>query len=113
MAPRISTTRTIDAILAERQGGKTYRGICRKYGLPERDAATLCNIVLGKPVSASNEGRICGALGLRSPRRKLHRPVASAEDEARRQALGVTWRDVIAAGLDALESQEEHEHNHD
>ena len=41
-----------------------------------------------------------------APRRRLHRPVASNEHEARRQRLGVTWADVHEAGLRALEQEQ-------
>lgn len=44
-------------------------------------------------------------MGLDAPeRRRLVRPVASAEQEARRAALGVAWAEVIEAGLSGLEN---------
>lgn len=39
-----------------------------------------------------------------SQRRRYHRPVATLEQERRKQALGVGWQAVIEAGLKALES---------
>ncbi len=45
------------------------------------------------------------------PRRKkrpfMARPVADRAQEDRRQALGVTWREIIEEGLDAIESDRE------
>lgn len=40
----------------------------------------------------------------RAQRRRYHRPVATEAQEGRKQALGVEWKDVIEAGLEALES---------
>jgi len=38
------------------------------------------------------------------PRKKVIRPVVDEATNVRREALGVEWKDVIRAGLDALES---------
>lgn len=39
-----------------------------------------------------------------APRRKVIRPMADEEQEARRQAIGATWREVHEAGLAVLEA---------
>jgi hypothetical protein len=48
------------------------------------------------------ETKIGGSTAFSRKRAKLVRPVASAEQNERRAALGVAWRDVIDAGLAAL-----------
>jgi hypothetical protein len=87
----------------------SYRQIAMHSLLPERDAATLCNIVGGKHVSRRNLRRIARALGVEEERRSYTpRPVTTKEQEQRRAALGAQWRDVIDAGLAALEMDKEH-----
>lgn len=48
------------------------------------------------------ETKIGGSTAFSRKRRSLVRPVASPEQNERRAALGVAWRDVIDAGLAAL-----------
>lgn len=84
----------------------SYRVIAHISKLPERDAATLCNIVGGKHVSNRNLKRIAKALDVPLPTRSYTpRPVTTKEQERRRAALGAQWRDIIDAGLAAMEQK--------
>lgn len=81
----------------------TWRAVGDALGI---NHATLCGIAHGRQASAALTRRVRRALGLPvAKRRRLVRPVASAEHEARRQRIGVTWQDVHEAGLAALESR--------
>lgn len=80
----------------------TWRAVGDELGV---NYATLHSIAHGGAVSPQLHRRIRRALGLPvAKRRRLVRPVASDEHEARRQRLGVTWQEVHEAGLSALES---------
>ena len=65
---------------------------------------TRCNGNSGPVVVLAATERIVGR-GKPRNRRRYHRPVATPEQEARRVALGVEWRKVVEAGLNALEGE--------
>ena len=65
---------------------------------------TRCNGNSGPVVVLAATERIVGR-GEPRNRRRYHRPVATPEQEARRVALGAGWREIIEAGLSALERE--------
>ena len=65
---------------------------------------TRCNGNSGPVVVLAATERIVGR-GKPRNRRRYHRPVATPEQEARRVALGAGWREIIEAGLSALERE--------
>lgn len=92
--------------------GFTYRQIAAAYGMDiESDAATLCNIVNGKPVSKKLLRRVASALRVKEVRRPYTpRPVTTLEQAALKEELGVEWRDVIDVGLQTLKRESEREY---
>lgn len=87
---------------AHRQHG-TWREVARHVSV---NHATLRTIANGGSVSARMERRVRRELGLHvRTRRRLHRPVATDEQNAQRERLGATWQEVIAAGLLYYESE--------
>jgi len=91
--------------LSERRNGKTLRKLAIELGYPESYAATLSDVLKRRPGSLSREGELelRRRLGMTDRRRVVVRVGgATPEQRATRQRLGVSWADVIAAGLAAL-----------
>lgn len=57
----------------------------------------------GETVVLAATERVVAAKPAPKRKRQLVRPVASNDQESRRAALGAKWRQIIDAGLDALE----------
>lgn len=94
---------TITGIRDAYNAAGSWQALAAQTGI---NRASLCAVANHAPCSTEFENEIRQALGLPVPkRRRLIRPVASAEANERRERIGATWAQVIERGLRSLETE--------
>lgn len=95
----------LDLAIAEKAQNGTLAEICEAHGLPAKYAADLSRIRRGLSVTAEKYRRIGRALGLVDPPRNPPRWTVAPELDTRARATGRSRREIIEAGIKAVEAR--------
>jgi hypothetical protein len=101
---RPTTQKTLCEAVRAAKRDRSYRRMAQDLGLTGTDFAMLARVAHGMKVSRATELRLGRALGVYPPARKVVRWCVPDDLDARARALGVSRREVVEAGLQALEN---------